>query len=131
MRRLSSRTGKRVIGFRKEQLFATMKTHAIGGYTDAAWKNFISVLHAGGQLKSTDIPVDQLYDGSFVEAFNKLRYGQDDSLGEGLQMMTHAIARAVKAVSSATDAPSCPAPLLVAENVEIVYQSKAWSGDPP
>ncbi len=39
-------------------------------------------------------------------------------------MMTHAIARPTKAVSSAADAPSCPAPLLVAENVEIVYQSK-------
>ncbi len=61
---------KRVIGFRKDQLFATMKTRTIGGYTDSAWKNFISVLHAGGQLKSTDVPVDQLYDGSFVEAFN-------------------------------------------------------------
>ncbi|CAN5352748.1 ABC transporter substrate-binding protein [soil metagenome] len=61
---------KRVIGYRREQLFATVKTHTIGGYTDAAWRNFIGVLHASGQLKSTDIPVDQLYDGSFVEAFN-------------------------------------------------------------
>ncbi len=58
---------KRIIGYRREQLFATVKTRTIGGYTDAAWKNFIG---ASGQLKSTDIPLDQLYDGSFVEAFN-------------------------------------------------------------
>ncbi len=42
-------------------------------------------------------------------------------------MMTNAIARPVKVVSSAAGAPSCSAPLLVAENLEIVYQSKRGS----
>lgn len=61
---------KRIIEFRRDQVLDRMKDRTMGTYADAGWKNFIDVLHAGGQLKSTNIPVDQLYDGSFVQAFN-------------------------------------------------------------
>ncbi len=61
---------KRIIEYRRDQVFDLMKTRTMGAYTDDGWKNFIDVLHAGGQLKSTNIPVDRLYDGTFVQAFN-------------------------------------------------------------
>ncbi|CAN5352662.1 ABC transporter ATP-binding protein [soil metagenome] len=42
-------------------------------------------------------------------------------------MMTNAIARPVGSMPSLADAPSCSTPLLVAKDVEIVYQSKRGS----
>lgn len=62
---------KRVIGFRMNQIFSEWKDKSLGGYTDAAWQNFIDVLHAAGQLSVSNIAPKELYDGSHLEAINR------------------------------------------------------------
>ena len=62
---------KRVVGYRMNKLFELWAGKPIGGYTDAGWQNFIDVLNAAGQLSTTSIAMDRLYDGSHVEAFNR------------------------------------------------------------
>lgn len=39
----------------------------MGHYSPQSWKDYVSVLHVGGQIASTDIPVEDLYTNDFVE----------------------------------------------------------------
>ncbi|WP_163156554.1 ABC transporter substrate-binding protein [Bradyrhizobium uaiense] len=41
-----------------------------GEYPKGAWRSFVEVLHAGGQLSTTDIDVESLYTNQFVPQFN-------------------------------------------------------------
>ncbi len=42
----------------------------IGAYEPGPWKDFVSVLHETGKIKTTNIPVQDLYTNEFVPAFN-------------------------------------------------------------
>lgn len=42
----------------------------IGAYELQPWKEFVSVLHETGKIKTTDIPVQELYTNEFVPIFN-------------------------------------------------------------
>jgi NitT/TauT family transport system substrate-binding protein len=41
-----------------------------GEYSEKSWKDFVSVLHQGGELSTTDIDVSTLYTNKFVPEFN-------------------------------------------------------------
>jgi len=43
----------------------------LGSYAEQDWLNFVEALHAGGQIKTRDIPVRELYTNQFVEAYNR------------------------------------------------------------
>ncbi len=53
---------------------ATMIPHGnlqeMGRFKDGSWADYVSVLHEGGQLKSADIPVDELYTNELVDKIN-------------------------------------------------------------
>ena len=42
----------------------------LGRFPAEGWENFVDVLHAGGQLSTTDIDVSTLYTNQFVDEFN-------------------------------------------------------------
>lgn len=42
-----------------------------GEFPAQLWKDYIEVLHAGGQLSTTNIPIETLYTNEFVREFNK------------------------------------------------------------
>ncbi|CAL8981384.1 Riboflavin-binding protein RibY [Rhodoplanes serenus] len=41
-----------------------------GAYDPAVWKDFVEILHAGGELSGTEIDVSKLYTDAFVPKFN-------------------------------------------------------------
>ena len=42
----------------------------MGYYTEQSWKNYVDVLHAGGQLSTNEVDVSPLYTNQFVEEIN-------------------------------------------------------------
>lgn len=51
--------------------FPSGKPQNFGEYYEQDWKNFVDVLHAGGQIASRDIAVGELYTNQFVPEFNR------------------------------------------------------------
>ncbi len=47
-------------------------TAEMGFYKDDAWKDYVEVLHEGGQLKSTEVPVKELYTNDLVKEINDI-----------------------------------------------------------
>lgn len=54
---------------------ATMIPHGsvqeMGVFKDGSWKDYVAVLHEGGQLQSTNIPVDDLFTNETVKQINE------------------------------------------------------------
>jgi NitT/TauT family transport system substrate-binding protein len=44
--------------------------HVMGHYPEAAWHAYIDILHAGGEITKTDLPLDTLYTGRFLAEIN-------------------------------------------------------------
>lgn len=42
-----------------------------GEFSAQGWKDFVETLHGGGQLTTTNIPIETLYTNQFVEDFNR------------------------------------------------------------
>lgn len=47
-----------------------------GEFDPQVWRNFIAALAAGGELKTTNIPIDELFTNKFVKEINNFDYQQ-------------------------------------------------------
>ena len=65
--------GVKVLQTRLDKMlaFAPGEPRNLGEFPASLWKDYIEVLHAGGQLSTTSIPLDSLYTNEFVREFNK------------------------------------------------------------
>jgi NitT/TauT family transport system substrate-binding protein len=65
--------GVKVLSTRLEKMlaFPPGAPRNLGEFPAQMFKEYIEVLHAGGQLSTTDIPVESLYTNEFVREFNK------------------------------------------------------------
>jgi NitT/TauT family transport system substrate-binding protein len=50
--------------------FPAGQPRRFGEYSEKSWKDFVAALYAGGELKSPDIDVSNLYTNEFVSEFN-------------------------------------------------------------
>lgn len=51
--------------------FPAGKPRNFGEYYEEDWKNFVSVLHSGGQISTRELPVGEMYTNQFVQEFNR------------------------------------------------------------
>lgn len=65
--------GVRVLQTRLDKMlaFPPGAPRNFGEFPAQLWKDYIEVLHAGGQLSTTNIPIETLYTNEFVREFNK------------------------------------------------------------
>lgn len=65
--------GKHILKSRmgKYLAFPEGQPRRFGEYSEQSWKDFVSVLHAGGELSTQNIDVSKLYTNEFVPEFNK------------------------------------------------------------
>ena len=56
---------------RSNRAFASGTPHKLGYYDASTWKDFISVLNAGGQLKAKDIDPSKLYTNDLIDPINQ------------------------------------------------------------
>jgi NitT/TauT family transport system substrate-binding protein len=50
--------------------FPPQTPRRLGEFPAKLWRDYVDVLHAGGQLSTTDIPIDSLYTNELVREFN-------------------------------------------------------------
>jgi NitT/TauT family transport system substrate-binding protein len=64
--------GKHILNSRMQKYlaFPAGKPRRFGEYSAEAWKNFVTALYQGGELKTTDIDVSALYTNDLVDRFN-------------------------------------------------------------
>jgi NitT/TauT family transport system substrate-binding protein len=65
--------GVRVLQTRLDKMlaFPPGAPRNFGEFPAQLWKDYVEVLHAGGQLSTTNIPLESLYTNEFVREFNK------------------------------------------------------------
>lgn len=51
--------------------FPPGKARNFGEYYEEDWRNFVDVLHAGGQIATKDLPLGELYTNQFVAEYNR------------------------------------------------------------
>jgi len=61
------------IGTRRATTMIARRGH-YGEYDPAVWNNFITALHAGGELSTTAIPIDQLFTNALIPKINAFDY---------------------------------------------------------
>jgi NitT/TauT family transport system substrate-binding protein len=66
--------GKHILASRMKSYLAFPQggQRRFGEYAEKSWKDFVTVLHQGGELSSTNIDVSTLYTNKFVPDFNKI-----------------------------------------------------------